>query len=60
MWRLEVPGLTRGAAQDPPKEAITLTVFVPFAILYMREPPKLDFLWSGLCLVGAVYFAFRT
>jgi len=33
---------------------------VPFAILYMREPPKLDFLWSGLCLVGAVYFAFRT
>src|SRR5215472_1331390 len=42
------------------QEAITLTVFVPFAILYMREPPKLDFLWSGLCLVGAVYFAFRS
>jgi len=41
------------------QEAITLTVFVPFAILYMKEPPKLDFLWSGLCLVGAVYFAFR-
>jgi uncharacterized protein (DUF486 family) len=41
------------------QEAITLTVFVPFATLYMREPPKLDFLWSSLCLVGAVYFAFR-
>ena len=34
-------------------------VFVPFAILYMREPPKLDFLYSGPCLMGAVYFAFR-
>jgi uncharacterized protein (DUF486 family) len=41
------------------QETITLTVFVPFGVLYMREPPKLDFLWSGLCLVGAVYFAFR-
>ncbi len=42
------------------QEAITLTVFVPFAVFYMEEPPKLDFLWSGLCLVGAVYFAFRS
>jgi uncharacterized protein (DUF486 family) len=41
------------------QEAITLAVFVPFAILYMRQPIKLDFLWAGLCLVGAVYFMFR-
>ena len=41
------------------QEAITLTVFVPFAILYMRQPIKLDFLWAGLCLMGAVYFIFR-
>jgi uncharacterized protein (DUF486 family) len=38
---------------------ITLTVFVPFALLYMRQPIKLDFLWAGLCLMGAVYFIFR-
>jgi uncharacterized protein len=42
------------------QEAITLTVFVPFAIFYMREPIKLDFLWAGLCLIGAVYFIFRS
>ncbi len=41
------------------QEAITLTVFVPFAILYMRQPLRLDFLWAGLCIVGAVYFIFR-
>jgi uncharacterized protein (DUF486 family) len=41
------------------QEVITLGVFVPFAVLYMRQPLKLDFLWAGLCLVGAVYFAFR-
>ncbi len=41
------------------QEVITLTVFVPFAILYMRQPIKLDFLWAGLCLMGAVYFIFR-
>ncbi|MGA2605657.1 MAG: DMT family protein, partial [Verrucomicrobiia bacterium] len=41
------------------QEVITLTVFVPFAILYMRQPIKLDFVWAGLCLVGAVYFIFR-
>jgi len=41
------------------QEAITLTVFVPFAVLYMKQPIKLDFLWAGLCLVGAVSFIFR-
>ena len=42
------------------QEAITLTVFVPFALLYMREPLKLDYLWSALCIMGAVFFAFRS
>ena len=42
------------------QEAITLSVFVPFAVLYMRQPIKSDFIWAGLCLVGAVYFVFRT
>lgn len=42
------------------QEVITLLVFVPFAIYYMQQPLKLDFLWAGLCLVGAVYFMFRT
>lgn len=42
------------------QEVITLSVFVPFAVFYLREPLKLDYLWSGLCLVGAVYFAFRS
>ena len=41
------------------QEIITLTVFVPFAVLYMKQPVKLDFLWAGLCLMGAVYFVFR-
>jgi len=41
------------------QEAITLTVFVPFALYYMREPLRWDYLWAGLCLVGAVYFMFR-
>ena len=41
------------------QEVITLGVFVPFALFYMRQPPKLDFLWAGLCLLGAVYFMFR-
>ena len=41
------------------QEVITLAVFVPFAVLYMRQPPKLDFLWAGLCMLGAVYFMFR-
>jgi hypothetical protein len=41
------------------QEAITLTVFVPFVVFYMQQPLKLDFLWAGLCLLGAVYFIFR-
>jgi uncharacterized protein (DUF486 family) len=42
------------------QEVITLSVFVPFALLYMRQPLKLNFLWAGLCLVGAVFFIFKT
>jgi uncharacterized protein (DUF486 family) len=42
------------------QEAITLTVFVPFAMFYMNQPFKLDYVWAGLCLVGAVYFIFRS
>lgn len=41
------------------QEIITLTVFVPFAVFYMKEPLKLDYLWAGFCLVGAAYFIFR-
>ena len=41
------------------QEAITLSVFVPFAILYMNQPVKLDYLWAALCIMGAVYFIFR-
>ena len=41
------------------QEAITLVVFVPFAILYMNQPVKLDYLWAALCILGAVYFIFR-
>ena len=41
------------------QEVVTLSVFVPFAMFYMRQPFRLDFLWAGLCLVGAVYFMFR-
>ena len=42
------------------QEVITLSVFVPFAVFYLREPIKLDYLWAGLCMVGAVYFIFRS
>jgi uncharacterized protein (DUF486 family) len=42
------------------QEAITLVVFVPFAILYMKTPLKLDYLWASLCIMGAVYFIFRS
>jgi len=42
------------------QEVITLSIFVPFSVYYMKEPLKLDYLWAGLCLVGAVYFMFRT
>jgi len=42
------------------QEIITLSVFVPFAIFYMQQPVKFDYLWAGLCLLGAVYFIFRS
>lgn len=42
------------------QEVITLSIFVPFSVLYMQNPVKLDFLWAGLCMVGAVYFIFRS
>jgi uncharacterized protein (DUF486 family) len=42
------------------QEAITLTVFVPFAMFYMGTPFKMDYVWAGLCLMGAVYFIFRS
>ena len=41
------------------QEVITLSVFIPFAVFYMKQPLKLDFLWAGLCMCGAVYFMFR-
>jgi uncharacterized protein len=41
------------------QEVITLSVFVPFAMIYMRQPLKLDYLWAALCIMGAVYFVFR-
>ena len=62
---LQVPANRIGNTQLPLpqlkilQEVITLTVFVPFALFYMQQPLKLDHLWAGLCLLGAVYFAFR-
>ena len=41
------------------QEVITLTVFVPFALYYLKQPLRLDYLWAALCLIGAVYFVFR-
>ena len=41
------------------QEVITLAVFVPFSMIYMKEPLKLNFLWAALCMTGAVYFIFR-
>ena len=41
------------------QEVITLSVFVPFSILYMGKPVGLDYLWASLCMLGAVFFAFR-
>jgi uncharacterized protein (DUF486 family) len=41
------------------QEVITLSVFVPFSVMYLKEPLKLDYLWAGLCLMGAAYFVFR-
>jgi len=42
------------------QEVITLLVFLPFAMVYLKQPFKMDFVWAGLCMVGAVYFIFRT
>ncbi len=41
------------------QEVITLSIFVPFVVLYMRQPIKLDYLWASFCMLGAVYFVFR-
>jgi uncharacterized protein (DUF486 family) len=66
-YLLQVPGNRIGFAGGMTlaqlkitQEVITLAVFVPFAMLYMDQPFKLDFVWAGLCMVGAVYFIFRT
>jgi uncharacterized protein (DUF486 family) len=64
-YLLQVPANRIGHAQltlgqlKMIQEVITLSVFVPFAWLYMKEPVRLNFLWAGLCLLGAVYFMFR-
>jgi len=42
------------------QEVITLSIFIPFAMFYMHQPIKLDYLWAGLCILGAVYFIFRS
>jgi uncharacterized protein len=42
------------------QEVVTLLVFVPFAVIYLKQPLKLDYLWAALCMVGAVYFVFRS
>ena len=42
------------------QEVITLTVFIPFSIMYLKEPLKLDYLWAGFCIIGAVFFMFRS
>jgi len=65
-YLLQVPGNRVGytalslAQLKIMQEVITLAVFVPFAVLYMGQTVKLDYLWAGLCLMGAVYFIFRT
>ena len=66
-YLLQVPGNRIGFAGGMTlaqlkitQEVITLAVFVPFAMLYMDQPFKLDFIWAGLCMVGAVYFIFRS
>jgi uncharacterized protein (DUF486 family) len=63
-YLLQVPGNRIGFTQFSVgqlkimQEVITLTVFVPFAVFYLNEPLKLDYLWAALCMVGAVYFIF--
>jgi uncharacterized protein (DUF486 family) len=66
-YLLQVPGNRIGYAAGMSlaqlkiiQEVITLLVFVPFAIFFMKQPLRLDFLWAGLCMLGAVYFVFRS
>ena len=65
-YLLQVPANRIGHAQFSVaqlkimQEVITLTVFVPFAVVYLREPFKWDYLWAALCMLGAVYFIFRS
>ena len=65
-YLLQVPGNRIGYTQlSLPQlkilqEVITLTVFVPFVVLYMHKPLKLDYLWAALCILAAVYFVFRS
>ena len=66
-YLLQVPGNRIGFAGGMSlaqlkitQEVITLAVFVPFAMLYMDQPFKLDFIWAGRCMFGAVYFIFRS
>jgi uncharacterized protein len=65
-YLLQVPANRIGASEFSlaqlkiMQEVITLAVFVPFAIFYMNQPLKWDYLWAGLCLMGAVYFIFRS
>ncbi|MCL4744449.1 MAG: DMT family protein [Burkholderiaceae bacterium] len=65
-YMLQVPGNRIGytvlsvAQLKILQEVITLSVFVPFAILYLKEPLKLDYLWAGSCILGAVFFIFRS
>ena len=65
-YLLQVPANRIGHAQFSVaqlkilQEVITLSVFAPFAVFYMNEPLKLDYLWAALCMVGAVYFMFRS
>lgn len=65
-YLLQVPANRIGAAEMSLaqlkilQEVITLTIFVPFVVFYMQQPLKLDYLWAGLCILGAVYFIFRS
>jgi uncharacterized protein len=64
-YLLQVPANRIGATQlsfsqlKMMQEVITLSVFVPFSVFYLREPVRRDYLWAGICLMGAVYFIFR-
>ena len=65
-YMLQVPANRAGATQlslgqlKIIQEMITLAVFVPFAVFYMKQPLKLDYLWAACCIMGAVYFVFRS